>query len=113
MSAKVRLSSKLPGEPEINGLDELSATLAEDPHQIICALVFLDVPKVTIDTETDAEIPTVRIRSIEPLGVVDKVPAAVREEYQRVKELRLGREPLPFGALDADLVYVSGGDDDE
>ena len=93
MSAKVRLSSKLPGEPEINGLDELSATLAEDPHQIICALVFLDVPKVTIDTETDAEIPTVRIRSIEPLGVV--------------------REPLPFGSLDADLVYVSGGDDDE
>ena len=41
MSAKVRLSSKLPGEPEINGLDELSATLAEDPHQIICALVYV------------------------------------------------------------------------
>ena len=54
MSAKVRLSSKLPGEPEINGLDELSATLAEDPHQIICALVFLDVPDLVNATTARA-----------------------------------------------------------
>lgn len=51
MSAKVRLSSKLPGEPEINGLDELSATLAEDPHQIICALVFLDSLNEKLESE--------------------------------------------------------------
>lgn len=100
MSASVKLSSKLPGDEEINGLDKLADNLIADPHQVLVALVFLDVPTVTLDTETDAKVPTVRVRKIEPIEVVGKVPKEIRELHQRLTEQRLGRTPLPFDTLE-------------
>ena len=39
MSATVKLSSRLPGDPEINGLDALRDELLLDPTQIVCAII--------------------------------------------------------------------------
>lgn len=103
MSALIALSSKLPGDKEVNGLDSLHASIVENPRQVICAFVWLDVPKITVDTEDDdedrAQRPTVRVRKIEPFGAVEKVPSEVIELMTRLAEARLGHVPLPFDEL--------------
>lgn len=118
MSALIKLSPRLPGNEEINGLDSLHESLVDNPHQVICALVWFDVPRVTLDTENDTEVPTVRVRKVEPIGTAEKVEPAVLELYRKTQEERLGREPLPFDQLDgrAEHVYTSedtGAEDDE
>lgn len=103
MSALIALSSKLPGDKEVNGLDSLHDAIVENPNQVVCAFVWLDVPKITVDTEQEdprkAQRPTVRVRKIEPFGAVDKVPAEVIELMTRLAEARLGHVPLPFDEL--------------
>lgn len=103
MSARIAMSSKLPGDPEINGLDDLHESLVDNPAQVVVALVWLDVPKITIDTEADAtyrERPTVRIRKIEPIDVADKVPDEIIALYTSLQEKRTGKTPLPFLQLE-------------
>lgn len=100
MSQKIALSSKLPADEETNGLDSLHDSIVENPDQVICALVWFDVPKITIDTESGDERPTVRARRVEPFGTVDKVPAEVVKLAQQLQEKRTGRTPLPFDKLD-------------
>ena len=110
MSAKIALSSKLPGDDEVNGLDSLHQAIVDNPHQVIAALVWLDVPKITTDTEVDdpdkAQRPTVRVRRIEPFGSVDKVPAEVIKLALDLQSARTGRTPLPFDKIDARLSHV-------
>ncbi|WP_375425969.1 hypothetical protein [uncultured Friedmanniella sp.] len=117
MSARIALSSKLPGDDEVNGLDSLHAAIIENPHQVIAALVWLDVPKITTDTEVDdpekAQRPTVRVRRIEPFGAVDKVPAAVVKLALDLQTARTGRTPLPFDSIDARETHVEFVTDDE
>jgi hypothetical protein len=100
MSATVKLSSALPGDEEINGLDALVRELVEEPHRIRVALVWLDVPKILTDTEKDTEVPVVRIRRIEPLGDVATIPEEVRRLATTAHENRTGRTPLPFEDVD-------------
>lgn len=117
MSAKIALSSKLPGDVEVNGLDSLHDSIIENPRQVICAMVWLDVPKITVDTEVDdpdeAQRPTVRVRKIEPFGTADKVPASVVELMLKLTEARTGRQPLPFDELRPQRSHVEivRGDD--
>lgn len=113
MSALVTLSSKLPGDDEINGLDSLASDLAANPDQVICAIVWFDVPKVTRNTEEGTTVPTVRARRVEPIGTVDKVPKAVIDLAVKLQEQRIGREPLPFDQLDSryEVVHTSTSDD--
>lgn len=101
MSAVVKLSSKLPGDGEINGLDAKAGWLEDNPDELLCAVVLLDTQKVTIDTDTGEHVPTVRIRRIEPLGQLRDVPQAVREAMAEAEEERTGRTPLPFGVVEA------------
>lgn len=96
MSAVVQLSSKLPGDAEINGLDAQAKWLEENPDELLVAIVLLDTSKVTIDTDTHAHVPTVRIRRIEPLGVVGEVSKAVRQAMADAEEKRTGRSAIPF-----------------
>ena len=97
MSESLRLSSKLPGDPNINGLDALAPELAADPSRIIVALVWLDVAKIASYPET---IPTVRVRKVEPLGTPADVPAAIVELAQHREAARTGRTPLPFEVIE-------------
>lgn len=96
MSAYVKLGSKLPGDPEINGLDDRAQWLEENPDEPLVCICYLDVQKLTIDTDSGAHVPTVRVRRIEPLGTIDEVPQAVRKVMAAAEEARTGRTPLPF-----------------
>ena len=103
MSAIVKLSSKLPGDPEINGLDSLHKELLEDPHQVVCCITWMKVKDVRRIIEgpddTPAEVPTVEIARIEPINVVDRVPTAIQKLAAELYEKRTGRDPLPMAQL--------------
>ena len=111
MSAIVKLSSKLPGDPEINGLDSLHKELLLDPHQIVCAIVWLKVKDVRqiIEGPDDgpAEIPTVGLARIEPIDVVDRVPAEIQKLAAELYEKRTGRDPLPMSQLVGSMDQIS------
>lgn len=96
MSDKIKLSAALPGDEEINGLDSIADDLVAQPQRIRVALVWLDVPRITDNTETGARVPTVRVRRIEPLGTVEEIPDEIRKLAAQIHEERTGRVPLPF-----------------
>jgi len=96
MSASVTLSGKLPGHEDVNGLDAIVEDLVDDPTTIRVALLWIDVPKITDNTETGARVPTVRVRRVEPLGTLDDIPDVVRDLAIKAHEARTGRTPLPF-----------------
>lgn len=113
MSAVVRLSSKLPGEEEINGLDHLASSLLDNPHQVLVAICWLDVPKITEDTDKEERVPTIRVRRIEPIAAVDKVPDEIIKLAAELHEARTGRRALPFDVLDVkDGGYVGDPEED-
>jgi hypothetical protein len=101
MSATVKLSSKMPGDPAINGLDAHVDELLTDPEEFVVAVAYLDVVKITRDVDSGDEIPTVRVRRIEPLGYISEVPQAVRDAVAAAEEKRTGRKPIPFEIVDA------------
>lgn len=96
MSAVVKLSSKLPGDAEINGLDSRAGWLEDNPDELLVCIAYVDTQKLTIDTDTGEHVPTVRIRRIEPLGTLPEVPTSVREALAAAEEKRTGRSALPF-----------------
>ncbi len=100
MSDLVKLSSKLAGSEETNGIDALAGELVLDPNRIRVALVWLDVPTVTTNTDSGAQVPTIRVRRIEPLGDVDDVSDAVRQLAAEAHEKRTGKTPLPFDVVE-------------
>lgn len=99
MSALVRLSSRLPGEIEVNGLDALVEhfTHWDGP---ICSIVWLETEKVTRGRD-QIDVPTVVIARIEPIGTLDQVPTDVVNLVARLYEARVGRAALPFAELAA------------
>lgn len=113
MSALVKLGTKLPGEPSINGLDCLKAELvAHQEDGAILVMAVLDVSDVRIPTGADP-VPTMRVRKIEALGYVGDtaiadlppVPAVLQQAYLARSEARQGMQPLPFDALDSDDTF--------
>lgn len=99
MSAIVKLSSKLPGDPEINGLDAWADWLCKANTEPLIAVVYIDSAKTTKDLDNGTEVPTARIRRIEPLGVVGDVSDAIRAAVATAEQERTGRTPLPFETL--------------
>ena len=98
MSKTVKLSSKLPGDPEINGLDALHPRLIVSDDVILC-FAWVVSTKVVRDLNTDEEVPTVEIRRIEPIGGVDVIPPEITEYVAQLYEKRTNKNPLPIGAL--------------
>lgn len=96
MSAVVKLSSKLPGDFETNGLDQHTEWLQENPKKLLVAAVWLDVQRIVVDTDTGEHIPTVRVRRIEPLGETGEVSDLMVKVIQAAVEKRTGRTPIPF-----------------
>lgn len=98
MSATVKLSSKLPGDDETNGLDPWARELVKGPDDVRLAIVWFDVSKVTVETDSHAEIPTVRIRRIEPVDGTRAGQAAKLAE--KAFAARTGRQMLPLDELE-------------
>jgi len=96
MSAVVKISPKLPGDAETNGLDSTAKDLISEPKAIRVGVLWYDVHHVTVDTDSGAHSPTIRLRRFEPLGDSDDVPQAVRDAVATAMESRTGRTPLPF-----------------
>lgn len=96
MSALVKLSSKLPGDFEVNGIDQQVEELIDEPKALRIAVVWYDTLKVTMDTDSGDQIPTIRVRRIEPLGVADDVTDAIKKTVSKAMQERTGRTPLPF-----------------
>jgi hypothetical protein len=100
MSDLVKLSTRLPGETDINGVDALAAELVKDPETIRVAVLWFDVTKVTHDTDTGDDVPTIRVRRLEPIGDVDTIPDSIRHVVDVATEKRTGRAALPFDLVD-------------
>lgn len=111
MSATVKLSSKLPGDPEINGLDAYADHLLNNPDELLVAVVFFDSPKELVDHEADTRVPLARIRRIEPLGTIPDVPQSVRSAMATAEEQRTGRKPLPFEIVEPPRSADPDGDE--
>lgn len=106
MSAFVKLASKLPGDPETNGVDNLVESLVDDPDTIRYAVVWFDCSKITDVTDTGDRIPTIRVRRIEPIGTASTVDPAIAQIVDDAVEARTGRKAIPFA-----IVEVGPGDD--
>lgn len=112
MSAVVKLGAKMPGDFETNGLDALAEELIETPKTLRAAFVVFDVAKITVNPDTEAEVPTVRVRRFEPLGKADEVSQAIRDAYTQAVEDRTGRTALPLDVaevLEQDGLESEGG----
>ncbi len=111
MSATAKLSSKLPGDEEINGLDALVPDLLASPTDIICVIGWVKVVKITQDVETGDEIPTLQLARVEPIGTVRAIPAQVVKLAAELYEKRTGRSPLPIDQVlpTDEIVHTSGG----
>lgn len=97
MSATIRLSSKLPRDPETNGLDAFADY--HDPETPICVIAWVVPAKITEDLATGARVPTMEIRRIEPIGTPAKVPQVIQDLAAELYEKRTNRNPPPFSAL--------------
>lgn len=102
MSAVVKLGSKLPADVDTNGLDAIAGQLVDAPDTVRVAVVWFDVARVVVDTDSGAHVPTVRVRRFEPLGDVASVPDEVKRHAEAAAERRTGRTPLPFDDVEVD-----------
>lgn len=100
MSDTVKLSPKLPGDPEINGLDAFADHLLNPDHEMLVCIVYIDAAKSTKDYDTGTEVPLARIRRIEPLGVIGQVSETVKAAVATAEQERTGRKPLPFETVE-------------
>ncbi len=111
MSATIKLSSKLPGDAEINGLDGLHDRLCIDATPILCLAWIVPTTK-TADIETGEEVPRVEVRRIEPIGPVTTVPTQITTLAAELYERRTGRAALPITSLLAPTGDVEEIDDE-
>lgn len=98
MSQLIRLSSKLPGDAEINGLDGLHEQLCVDATAVLC-YAWVKPVKVVRDVETEEIVPTVQLARVEPIGRVTSLDQRYVDDAAHLYEKRTGRNPLPIGAL--------------
>lgn len=119
MSKLVKLSSRLPGDEEINGVDHLAGQLVSDPDQILVVIAWIKVRKIEkiIETgdEMPDEVPTIEIARIEPIDQVQRVPKDIIEMAARLNEARTGHRALPFDEIrpDSELAYTTSTPEDE
>lgn len=102
MSAKVKLSSKLPGDDAVNGIDSTVEELLTTPEKVRVGIIYYDVKRVVHDVPTGADVPTIEIRRVEPIGTADSVPVEIREAFLGYVAKRTGKEPLPFEQTSSD-----------
>lgn len=111
MAGAIALSGQLPNDDEHNGLLALSGHLADagKDARVLC-LVVVDVPKITIVTDTGDRRPIVRLVHIEPIGELLKVSPEWKARLAELKHGRMG-DQLPEADDEAE-VYATSPDDD-
>lgn len=109
MSAVVKLSSKMAGDFEVNGIDQTVEQLLEEPKTLRCAVVWYDVHHITTDVAKNVEVPTIQVRRIEPLGTADDVTSAIKDAVNKAIQQRTGRTPIPWDIVEV----VEAGDPDQ
>ena len=103
MSQKIRLSSKLPGDEAINGLDSLAESLVEQPRPV-CAIVWFTVPRASVTYGPRGEVvetvPNLVVAKVEPLGSsLAEIPAAVVETVVAATDGFVAINASPAGEL--------------
>lgn len=82
-----------------NGLDAIAQQLISEPNQIRVAVVLFDCSKVVHDTDTGDQVPTARVRRIEP--ITDETDGQrLRQVLRRAWERRTGQDVLPLDLED-------------
>lgn len=100
MSDVVKLSAKLAGDDDLNGLDSLADSLIDDPKTARIAVVWFDCSKIVDDTDTETRVPYARIRRFEPLGNAETMPDVLRQIVEDAAEQRTGKMALPFDRIE-------------
>lgn len=100
MSAVCKLSTKLPGDAEINGLDSRVPELLDDPEKLLVCITYLDVRNIVENIDEGTRVPVVRVRRIEPLGTLDEVPESVKKAVATAEQKRTGRKAIPFDIVE-------------
>lgn len=100
MSAVVKVSGKLPGDDEINGLDAEHDALIADPKAVRVGIVWYQAVDETTNYLTGDVVPRIEFRRFEPLGRLEDVPDVVRDLVLKATQTRTGRTPLPFDEVD-------------
>lgn len=110
MSEKVKLSSKLPGGEEWNGLDDYAEDIRADHTLLLGCWVVLDVPSQTVNFDKGTTTPQVRVRRVEVLTTDGNAPACLVDELERAFTERTGKAMLPLDQADGGPVD-EGADD--
>lgn len=102
-----------------NGLEAIITEMIDNPKKLHVAIVILDTKKITINPDTNEEIPTARIRRIEVL-MTDEDRKVCERLMRRALDQRTGREALPYqleeeiaGAFDDAMLNLEDEDTDD
>jgi hypothetical protein len=94
--APITLAGNLPADAKYNGIAPIEEALLADPKRIRHAVIAFDVMSWKHDVDTGRDVPTVRVRWIEPAD-----GDSLAKELERLSEDRLGALPLS-SATDGD-----------
>lgn len=111
MSEKVKLSSKLPGGEEWNGLDDYADDIRADHTLMLGCWVVLDVPSQTVNFDKGTTTPTVRVRQIEVLTTDGSVPEVLRDVLEAAFSERTGKQMLPLDQAEGGPVDDESGEE--
>jgi hypothetical protein len=107
--AGVTMAGNLPADDR-NGLAALAGRLVDDPQKVHVVVALIDCVKVTKKVESGEEVPTARIRAIEPIAA--HADAAEMERLlRRAYERRTGKVELPL-ELERELDTLAEATDD-
>lgn len=109
---ELSFSGRLP-KGERNGLPALVTDLIKDPKTPRLAVVLINTSKITRDSDTGDEVPTVRILGIEPM-IASEDAAVLDRLVRRAVERRTGSVELPFELEEAiDSIRIDAESDGE
>lgn len=80
------------------GAAAIAADLIAEPHRFKVLLMIVDCKRVTSDIDTGEQVPTARVRRVEP--VLPQDLAAAEQLMRRALEHRTGRVTLPLSLED-------------
>lgn len=106
----VTLGGTLPADDR-NGLTALARRLIGNPEAVHVVVALVDCSRITRKIDTGDEVPTVRIRAIEPIGEHADAKE-MRRLLRRAYERRTGKTELPL-ELERELDALAPDEDGE